>query len=240
MKTNNAERKLPPSEVDKLRTIVSMMNTINQGKRKGNNEEEIALIEAWQDGIQEAGIDLVKRYLNIMAYIYQNPSKPPRMSRKGNISFSQNYQDKEDLFATILLNFFEMVDEYDPENGKFENFVHSTLHYRVYKEYFEVKFDELMNESNLADYETSLTTCDDSFIIEDSKTPSEHIELYQALNKLTKRQKQVIELLVMNGWNSTVVSEELKISSATVRRIKQEAIKSLKLIMKGDEEDGTM
>lgn len=201
-----------------------------------DNKEEKALIVAHLNGDEVAGWELVKRYSDFFSVIMNKPTKPPIKTRAmERLWVAPNYYDYEDLFQEILNQFFLLVEEYDPEAGEFSKMISSKLHQRVFNRFFseflvtkksEVEFNE--EAEHLMDFK-SITLEEGS-----EKIPAQYIELYEAMNKLGKRQREAIEMRFVKGWNAKEISEEMGISHSSARTHIELGLKKLKQIMGAD------
>jgi RNA polymerase sigma factor (sigma-70 family) len=192
-----------------------------------NDSEDLALIMAYRDGNETAGITLVHNYLDIISNIYTNPHKPPRISKVARQKMAirlphMNTYDKEDILQEILYNFFKLVDEFDPEFGvPFQGLVKGKLFLRFYKNFYQEFFDNKNSEMEFKeelDHESLIYKA--RMMIEqggNEKTPAEYMELYHAFNQLGARQREVLEMSIIKGWNATEISQEIGIAPATVR-----------------------
>jgi RNA polymerase sigma factor (sigma-70 family) len=206
---------------------------------KKNDQEDKALIVAYKNGNEQAGMTLVHNYLDVISYIYRFPYNPPRRGKKARFIGKKphiNAQDREDLLQEILYHFFVLVNEYDPEFGKpFQALVKGKLHHRVHNNFFKEflvidKHEEAYDE----DFESKYLDDTKSILLDEEATqklPANYIELYQALNQLGARQREVMILSEVKGWNASEIADELGITPVTVRRTKQEALRKLREIM---------
>lgn len=172
--------------------------------------------------------ELVHHYLDVIYFAYNNPGKRPGQQIAKNLSFSFDNEDREDLFCCALTCFVELVHEYEEEAGIFEHFVRSTLRHRVFNQFFQVEVDEQIHTRALKEGEDFIVEMKSILLEDDDKISLEHIDLYTAMNSLTKRQKEVFTMLVVNGWDSTQVSIELGIVPGYIRTIKRQVITKLK------------
>jgi RNA polymerase sigma factor (sigma-70 family) len=206
---------------------------------KHDNNQDKALIVAYLNGDHDAGMALAESYLDFFSTIMNKPTdvpyKSPAMQR---LWADPTYHDYEDLFQEILLHFFIMVHEYDPETAPFASFIGSTLKQRVFNNFFseflKVKTTEEIEYDDAIDIEGKIQSI---LLDEDTakKVPAQYLELYEALNKLSKRQREVIEMSVIKGWDSTVIADELGMSSNTVRVHLKRGLEKLKTIMGADD-----
>ena len=67
-----------------------------------------------------------------------------------------------------------------------------------------------------------------------AKQSKDYTELYLALDKLSKRQREVVEKSVVLGWNATEIGEDMGMSSATVRVHLKRGLDKLKTLMGAD------
>jgi RNA polymerase sigma factor (sigma-70 family) len=65
----------------------------------------------------------------------------------------------------------------------------------------------------------------------------EHPRLYQSLCRLTKRQRQILELVIFEGYTHREVAEILHISQQSVSRTCQRALEHLRIRMNGGRRD---
>lgn len=221
-------QRLPDNEIQKL-----MKETLRGvAPQEHNNFIELSLVEAYQDGDQEAGLELVHLYKDVFSVIMSKPTKPPKRSKAmQRLWVSPNFQDYEDLFQEILLHFFILLEEYDKER-RLDKFIRSHLHQRVFNKFFSELLETKKTECEFDDSQDQLLM---DHMEEKKKIPSKHIELYQAIDKLGKRQKEVVELSIMKGWNATEVAHELGIAPATVRVTLKNSITKLRVIIQGEE-----
>jgi RNA polymerase sigma factor (sigma-70 family) len=207
-----------------------------------DSREDKALIKAYKNGSEEAGKALIENYLDIISIIYNKPCNPPRMKKPNGQRFitkppTPNAYDKEDILHEILYQFFTLVHEYDESyNLPFYALVKGKLFFRFhnhyYREYFEIKNKECEYSDEV---EAFIGATKDEFP-EDKpeKSPSQYIELYDALDKLSKRQREVVEMSIVRGWDSTMIAEELNMSDSTARVHLKRGLEKLKKLMGAD------
>jgi len=203
-----------------------------------DDREDRALIKAYLNGNQDAGKSLIENYLDIISVIYNNPSNPPKMRKPDGAKFitrppSPNLYDKEDILQEILLQFFILVKEYDEDFGlPFFALVKGKLflrfHNNYYREYYAIRNKEIEYNDELDGF-YGLT--DEEAEEQPTKKPSQYVELYEALDQLSKRQREIIEMSVVKGWDSTFIAEELGMSSSTVRVHLKRGLEKLKTLM---------
>lgn len=210
-----------------------------------DDKQDMALLRAYQNGNEDAGMQLVENYVDLVSHIYRYPFNPPRYGKR-NSKFAGKRPhitefDREDLMQEILLQFFVLLNEYDADTGKpLQAILKGKLHHRVYDNFFREFLDVHHNEVRDDEYLNSLSEEDTTskLFVNDimSGIPSDHLELYQALNKLGKRQREVFLLSEVNGWNATEIAKELGVSASTVRSNKEFALRRLReLLAKEDE-----
>lgn len=227
------EKQIPRNKVERFQSVLARKHV----KVKHDNDYDMRLVHEYRDGDEEAGWELFESYADELSKIYRFPSKPPRKvsaRRKGHYS-PMTYEDKEDLVQEIALHFFALVDEYDM-NRPFENMLRSKLHNRVFDNFYADLIDIQVNETefNEDEQEKFEQKAQDVLLDEDkqAKIPESHIRLYQAFNGLAPRQREVVEMSIIKGWNSTEIAEETGIKPATVRVTLKKALEKLKELMK--------
>lgn len=220
--------KLPLNKMQKLQ----QQATRKQKKTTHDNEQDNALIIAYRNGNEDAGFELFRSYLDIVSYIFRNPHKAQfKQGSKVNIDWTP--QDKEDLFQEIGYHFFVLLDEYDEELGDFQGLIKGKLHLRVYDNFFEDVADRHINEI-VIDEEIDLEQKARDILLNgnpDKKVPADHMELYMALNQISRKQRQALELSIVKGWNASEVAQELGVSPTSVRMLKMRGLESLRQIM---------
>jgi len=209
-----------------------------------DDREDKALIKAYRNGNQEAGRALIENHLDIISIIYNKPSNPPKMRKPSGQRFIAkppvpNIHDKEDVLQEILYQFFTLVHEYDENFGlPFHALIKGKLflrfHNQYYREYFEVRNKECEYKEELEIFYGLDETPEEE---ETQKAPSEYMGLYEALNKLSKQQREVVQMSIIKGWNSTVIAQELSINKGTVRVRLKRGLDKLKDIMATDEQE---
>jgi RNA polymerase sigma factor (sigma-70 family) len=198
---------------------------------------ELALWKEYMNGNEDAGWELFKSYKDIVAYIYQQPHKA-QYKNKTNIRIEWTPAEKEDLFQEIAYQFFKLLHEYDPEMGEIIGIMKGKLHLRVYASFFEDVADQRLNEIEFDDdlgFKERVESYQNSEGDDDKKKlPNEYMELYEALGQLSKRQREVVELSILKGWNATVIGDELGISASSARTHLQKGMSRLKTLMGAD------
>jgi RNA polymerase sigma factor (sigma-70 family) len=213
-------------------------------KTEKDNKQDMALLRAYQSGNEEAGMELVENYLDIISEIYRHPFSPQRRGQRKKFVGQKPHigaQDREDFLQEILLQFFVLVGEYDADTGKpFEAIIKGKLHHRAYHSYFSEFLDKHHNEDaneNTFDDLIDEDTTEGLFVSElNEGVPADHLDLYQAMNKLGKRQREVFIMSFVNGWTGEEIAQELGISPNTVWVTKSKALAKMKeLLAKEDE-----
>jgi len=200
--------------------------------REHDYRHEKSLIIAFQNGNEEAGFELVKLYQDVFSVIINKPADAPfnggRMRKLWD--GAPTYYDYEDMYQEIIAQFLEMVMEFNT-SGKapFVHKVRKTLHQRFFNRYFS-EFIEKRDYEKQYDDEIDILSipCEEKEESEEKKRPEEHKELYDALDKLTKRQKEILIMSALKGWDSSVIASELGISNSSVRSHLQIAKRKVK------------
>lgn len=221
--------KIEKNEVQKFQLSLARVDT--NKKVSHDDREDQALIIAYKNGDEDAGWDLMKSYKDVLAVIYRYPTKAPRNTdaqKKLQYDTMTPYE-KEDLFQEIAFQFFKLVLEYEPEKP-FEHAVRAILHQRVFNQFFSKELAVRFNEVELEE-ENNGSTEDSDIGLKD--TPDKHMDLYQAMNQLTGKQREVLELTIVKGWTVKVTAEELGVSVKSVENAKKRGIDKLRLIMGG-------
>lgn len=216
-------RDLPLNRMQKLQEKASRKTPAIEH----DNKQDHALVIAYRNGDEEAGLQLLESYIDMIGYIYKNPHRA-QFKKNAKVNIDWTSEDKEDLFQEICLHFFQLVSEFDGERD-FQGLIKGKLHLRVYDNFFEDVVDHKFNEIEF-DESFDFEAKSQSILSEETKgsLPSDHLELYQAFNTLGKRQREVVELVIVKGWNSTEVSQELGITPATVRKTLEHGLKKLR------------
>ena len=210
-----------------------------------DSREDKALIKAYRNGNEEAGRALLESYLDIISVIYNNPSNPPRMRKPNGQKFvtrppAPNVYDKEDVLQEIIYQFFVLVNEYDEDYGlPFYGLIKGKLflrfHNNYYREYFNIRSKETEYDEELESYYGRAEESREEE--QSSRVPSQYVELYNAMDRLSKRQREIIEMSIVKGWDSTIISQELDMSSSTVRVHLKRGLEKLKSLMITKEEE---
>jgi RNA polymerase sigma factor (sigma-70 family) len=228
------------TEIQKIQQKVQ--NKVNKIKR--DHREDRSLIVAYQNGNEEAGRALLENYLDIISEVYRYPYHRPIQGRSakglGARKPDMNAYDKEDILQEILYAFFVLVEEYDEEKN-FEGLIKGKLHHRFFNNFFDEYMEvDLKEEEFEDDFEGKYMNLSHkaSIIIDSEETPeklpSNYLELYQAFNQLSKKQREVLELSLIKGWNSSEIAEEIDSSAPAVRKLKERGLEKLKTIMGAD------
>ncbi|TWJ39625.1 hypothetical protein CHCC5027_3538 [Bacillus paralicheniformis] len=221
--------KLPDNKVQRL------MKEAQRGVAplKHNQETDLALIEAYKNGNEEAGWELAESYVDVFSVIMNKPTKPPRRTKAMQRLWADpTYQDYEDLFQEILYHFFRLVEEDNTNKTPFSYYIRAKLHQRVFNNFFSEFIETKKVEVEYDERKHSETVEEDIFLDEYSeKPPAHYLELYNALNHLTTKQRQVVVLKKSKGWSSREVAEELGISQDAVRKQLERGMKKLRKAM---------
>jgi RNA polymerase sigma factor (sigma-70 family) len=220
---------------DKKHPIQEMMERAKRGVAPMEHDhiQEKAFIIAFQNGEETAGFQLVKCYQDVFSVIINKPTKAPfnsdSMRRLPN--GDPCYSDFEDIYQAILEQFVEMALEFDTDNDiPFEHKVRRTLHQRFFNRFYSEFLDNRLNEVEYDDKLDSGSTFDLT-VDDEAKIPANYIELYEAFNKLSKKQRQVMELTVMKGWSAPETAKEIGTTASAVRKLKERGIEKLKTVM---------
>lgn len=196
-------------------------------------EVDKALCLAYQDGYNEAGVQLIYRYLDKLSYIYRFPTRTKNRGGtkcKIDITGSTTKEDKEDLFQEIIYHFLKLLLEYDPTEGDLQGLIVGKLHLRVFYYHYGDLIDLRMNEQELDDNYDMEEEIKEIFL-EDKEVPEETRKLYLALSELTPWQRKMLDLYVSKGWTASEVAYELDSTVNGIRTAKKKAVRKLKEIM---------
>ncbi|MBL5872332.1 sigma-70 family RNA polymerase sigma factor [Bacillus sporothermodurans] len=215
---------LPLNKAQKFQVRCAKWDT---KKRVSHNQaEELELFNKYRTGDEDAGWELFTRYIDLASYIYKFPHKA-QYKNNTDINIEWSSVEKEDLFQEIAYSFFKLLERYDEQKGAIVALMKSSLHLDVYRSFFEEivdqKFKEVEFDDNVGDVE----------LVQTESTPAQYAELYRALDKLTKRQRYIIEKSCSNDWNSAEIAEELGISPSSVRSHLQKAKERLRELLEG-------
>jgi RNA polymerase sigma factor (sigma-70 family) len=204
---------------------------------KHDQRQDLALINAYKNGNEEACIKLIENYLDVFNYILHNPTKPPYKKRLTRGKLNMNFQDYEDLFQEIVFQFIKLMNEYDPSQGiPFELFVKKMLHQRVYDQYFKEYIDRKEKETQMTPLQEKLLRAEElDILLHDETLPSEHLELYKALNRLSKLQRKIITMNITQDYSLAEIARELGLEYSFVRVNKHRALKKLQSILEPKE-----
>lgn len=211
--------------------VEKMMDEARRGvaPREHSYEVEKPLVLAYQAGNEDAGLELVKAYMDVFSVIISKPANAPfnggRMRKLWDGSPTRD--DYEDMFQEIIYQFLLMVKEFDAtEETPLVHQVRATLHQRFFNRYFSEFIDKRIYEK---EYDDTLDAgVEYELMIDSSKAPAQYLELYQALNKLTNKERQALELSIVKGWNSSEIAKELGCSPASLRMLKMRGLSKLK------------
>jgi RNA polymerase sigma factor (sigma-70 family) len=224
--------KLPDNEIQKIQ------KELERGKRfsmEHDDKTEKELMRRFQNGDSEAVMELIRLYLDVISVVYRRPFNPPFFKEVYAIRslryevFRSTPQNKEDYLQAILENFIQLVSENDQnEERELKGLILGKLHMRVYDRFI---YDFIEQDSNLLLVEDVQNYVDKSYKAPVEEKPKDYTELYKALDTLSERQREVVELSTMKGWNSTEIAQEIGIDAKTVRVHLKRGLDKLKLIM---------
>lgn len=193
---------------------------------KHDPKKDNSLINAYLNGDEQAGVELFRSYGDILSYIYRFPHKA-QYKKKSKVFVKWIPQDKEDLFQEIAYQFLVLVHEFDSDIQTFEGLIKGKLHLRVYDNFFEHVADQKINE---VQYKEGMNDMQETKKNEIRK-PSEHLDLYEALSKLSRKQKKVLELSVVKKWSSAEIAKEIGSTPAAVRKMKERGLNKLRKLL---------
>lgn len=224
---------LPLNRMQKLQQRAAR----KQATIKHDNMMDKALAIAYQNGDEEAGLQLLESYIDMVSYIYRYPHKA-QYKAKAKISIDWTPEEKEDLFQEICLHFFTLVHEFDPKVAEFQAIIKGKLHLRVYDNFFEDVVDHKFNEIELDETMDFSTKAQEVFLDDEAvkKLPREHIELYQAFNQLSENQRKVLEASITKGWSAPEIATEFGLERDNVRQLLSRGMKRMKELMIKTEE----
>lgn len=217
---------LPLSEVQLIqRELATKQENLHR-----DPEVDKALCLAYQEGSNEAGVQLIYRYLDKLSYIYRFPTRCKNrggIKCKIDITKITTKEDKEDLTQELLYNFLKLLLEYDPLVGDLQGLIVGKLHLRVFKYFYKELVDIKFNEEGLDDNFDIEEEIKEIFI-EEKEVPEDVKLMYMAMSELPEQSRKVIEYTVCKGWTGAETARELGLESATVRKIKQRSIAKLR------------
>lgn len=224
--------KLPLIEAQQLQQKVA--RKVEPIERNDELDQKLAL--EYQQGNVQSGLQLFNNYLDIISFIYRKPNKAKnRGSNKVDIRSKTTKEDKEDLFQEICTHFFGLLLEFDSKVSNLQSLIKGKLHLRVYKYYFEDLLDVKVNEKELQEDFDLAELIKEIFIEDDTNEISpQKAKLFEAFGELSEKQRKVLELTVVRGWDSSVVSKEIKTTPAHIRVTKQRSLERLKKLMEVD------
>jgi len=196
-------------------------------------EVDKQLCLAYQQGSNEAAIQLIYRYLDKLSYIYRFPTRCKNrggVKCKIDITMLTTKEDKEDLFQEIIYHFLELLLEYDHTQGELQGLIVGKLHLRVFKYFYEDLVDIKFNERELDDNYDMEEEMKEIFL-EDKEVPIETKNLYKALAELTPIQRKVADLYIIKGFPSPEVAKELGVHPGRVRHYKRDVVRKLRKLM---------
>ena len=228
--------KIGLSEVQKFQKEIVRFDTDKRIQHDAKQDK--ALIVSYLNGDDDSGWELFKSYIDEIAICYRYPTQAPRNSpdqKKLEYDTLSSYE-KEDLLQEIACQFFELVNEYDMERP-FENVLRSKLRQRVFNRFFAKELDIKFNEAEFEENEQFEEKLADIMAgNETTSTPDKHLDLYQALNQLGARKREVVTLSVVKGWSASEIALELGISRNTAKATWRQGLAKLKAIMNPEEE----
>lgn len=215
---------LPDNKVQKL------MKEALRGvaPKKHDPALDLFLIMEYQAGDEEAGWKLCEEYMDVFSVIMSKPTQPPKKTRAmQKLWVDVTIQDYEDLFQEILYHFLELAKRFQ-DHKPFAHAVRAILHQRVFNQHFSEFLEKSRVETEFDDtvrleYEQRVQE-----EVDPPKVPAQFLDLYQALNTLTQKQRQIIELSIFKGWTSKVVAQEIGSNASTVRVTLKNALAKLK------------
>lgn len=196
-------------------------------------EVDKQLCLAYQRGDKDAAIKLMYRYVDKLSYIYRFPTRTKNRGGakcKIDITSSTTKEDKEDLLMEVIYHFLKLLLEYDPAEGDLQGLVVGKLHLRVFFYHYGDLIDLRMNEQELEDNYDMEEEMKEIFI-DEREIPKETKKLYEALSKLTPKQRQILDYTIVKGWNSTEISKETGTRPDTILHAKKAALVKLKKLM---------
>lgn len=228
------------NKFNKKHPIQKMMEEARRGvaPREHDHKIENSLIVAFQNGDEKAGFELVKLYQDIFSMIISKPADAPynggRMRKLWD--GSPSYYDYEDMYQEILAQFFELVKGFDVSgDAPFQAVCVKVLHQRFFNRYFSEFIEKRDIEKS---YDDEINFDPDSLETKENVTqkrkPADYPELYDALDKLSKKQRQVVEMSIVKGWDSSFIASELGMSNNTVRVHLKRGLDKLKTLMGAD------
>jgi RNA polymerase sigma factor (sigma-70 family) len=214
--------------------IERMMDEARRGvaPQEHDYKAEKPLVIAFQNGDEQAGFELIKMYQDCFSVIINKPAKPP--FNKGGMSRlwdgSPSREDYEDMYQEILCQFIEMVKEFDTsEETPLVNKVRKTLHQRFFNRYFS-EFIENRTVEEEFDDKINLSFEFDISVDDTDNVPAKYLELYQAMNELSDKERRVLEYSVVKGWNASEIQQEMG-TKTNVRMIKKRALEKLQKLL---------
>ncbi|MGX5581916.1 RNA polymerase sigma factor [Bacillus cereus] len=220
---------LPLSEVQLIqRELVTKQENLHR-----DPEVDKVLCLAYQEGSNEAGVQLIYRYLDKLSYIYRFPTRCKNrggVKCKIDITKITTKEDKEDLCSEILYNFLKLLLEYDPLVGDLQGLIIGKLHLRVFKYFYEELVDIKFNEEGLDDNFDMEEEIKEIFI-EEKEVPENVKQMYLALSELTEKQRYIVDCHIVKGWSSIEVAKEMGVSASYIRNQKVIALKKLRKLM---------
>lgn len=229
---------LPKNEVQKIQSKVSLR--VNDYPK--SDPYDLQLISQYKSGNEESFKKLIYNYLDIISSIYlfpftemkyrgvkQNEVIDPKLIK----TFKQN--DLDDLIQAILEQFLLLVIEHDNGyNLPFRALVKGKLRVRVYDRFCEPFINDYMarvSNSDTQNYIDKIAFVSEKKVMFDKR---KYTKLYNALDELNDKQRNIIELSAINGWNSSEIADELNMKPTAVRKAKERTLSKLQKLLGGN------
>lgn len=219
--------------VDDLHKFRRSLFEYHEFSEKDQDEDMDKLLRA-REGDQEAFLALLHEYSDTISFIYKNPGRPPVIPKGKKIILNYNEETREDLFSIIITNFCELIHEYDPAIGPFFAIARTKLHLRVFHEFFEPVVDNTFNTRALNDVDENKLFTELQSIFLDEERNEYYKPLIEAIDQLTKRQREIIQILFLNDVPAATeqdVADILGVSRPSVTMTKKTAINNLRNIL---------
>ena len=193
-------------------------------------EVDKQLCLAYQDGSNEAGVQLIYRYLDKLSYIYRFPTRTKNRGGakcKIDITGSTTKEDKEDLFQEVIYHFLKLLLEYDPAEGDLQGLIIGKLHLRVFYYHYGDLVDLRMNEQELDDNYDMEEEMKEIFL-EEKEVPADVKRIYEVLSELPQQQRQIAELCFIKGWTAKEAANEIGITKCAAERARTRLVVKLR------------
>ena len=195
-----------------------------------DHEVDKQLCLAYQQGSNEAGVELIYRYIDKLSYIYRFPTRTKNRGGakcKIDITTSTTKEDKEDLFQEIVYHFLKLLLEYDPEEGDLQGLIIGKLHLRVFFYHYGDLVDIRMNEGELDDNYDIEEEMKEIFL-EEKEVPEDIRRVYLAIGELTPPQREILDKTVVKGWTFRETATEMGKSIGYISKEKTLIMRKLK------------